>query len=130
GEGGAVGKGVFQQGRAPEAAEALQRCRKLVRPGHPLHKVTSGLLQGCKRMAALDAKLPAVLQGEARPKDAVEALALAWLCQLPDRQLYAAAARLRADAFAAQPKLADNLRSGDRYLAACLAARAGVGQGR
>jgi serine/threonine-protein kinase len=72
--------------------------------------------------------LPALLQGEAQPADAAERLALAQLCQ--SKQLYAASARFSAEAFADQPGLADDLRAGHRYHAACAAARAGCGRGQ
>ena len=49
------------------------------------------------------------------------------LCQ--SKKLYHAAARLFADAFAADPKLADDLKIADRYNAACFASLAGAGQG-
>jgi serine/threonine-protein kinase len=73
--------------------------------------------------------LSAVLRGQARPAGAAEALQLALLCQRP-KQLHAAASRLFADAFAAQPKLADDLQAAHRYNAACSAALAGCGQGQ
>ena len=49
------------------------------------------------------------------------------LCQ--SKKLYHAGARLFADAFAADPKLADDLKSADRYNAACFAVLAAAGQG-
>ncbi|HZV08052.1 MAG TPA: hypothetical protein VE999_23415, partial [Gemmataceae bacterium] len=52
-----------------------------------------------------------------------------YLCQSPHKKLYAASARWYAEAFAAQPGLADNPASGHRYNAACAAALAGCGQG-
>jgi serine/threonine-protein kinase len=54
-------------------------------------------------------------------------LGLARLCALKKR--HAAAARFYAEAFAAQPKLADDLQTQDRYNAACAAALAAAGQG-
>jgi hypothetical protein len=42
---------------------------------------------------------------------------------------YAAAARFYADAFGADPELADDLRTGHRYNGACYAALAAAGQG-
>jgi hypothetical protein len=69
-----------------------------------------------------------VLKGEAQPKDAAERLALAWLAQQPYKRLHAAAARLAADAFAYQPKLADNLVQQPRYNAARSALLAAMGR--
>jgi serine/threonine-protein kinase len=78
-------------------------------------------------LVALDRKLPALLRGEERPADLAEQLGLARLCALKKR--HAAAARFYAEAFAAQPKLAADLQTQDRYNAACAAALAAAGQG-
>src|SRR5258708_34821158 len=51
--------------------------------------------------------LPAFLQGEYQPQDNDERLALLGICQF--QGLAAAAARLYADAFAADPDLAEDL---------------------
>src|SRR5262249_54261190 len=50
--------------------------------------------------------------------------------QMPYQKRYAAASRFYAEAFAAEPKLAENPEQGNRYNAACAAALAGCGQGR
>ena len=79
------------------------------------------------RSAALDARLAAMLKGEA-PKDNAERLALAQRAY--DTQRYATASRLWAGALEADPKLADNPQAGNRYNAACAAALAGCGKGK
>jgi hypothetical protein len=84
----------------------------------------------CARLAELDDRLPDVLGGKRRPASPAEALAFARLCRHPARGLYATSARLAAGAFAAQPRLADDLRRQHRYSAACSAARAAAGEGR
>ncbi len=71
--------------------------------------------------------LSAFLKGEYQPKDNSERLELIDPCGF--RKRYLSAARLYADALAADPKLADDALSGQRYNAACSAARAGCGQG-
>jgi hypothetical protein len=83
-------------------------------------------LAEAERLAALDARLPAVLKG-AKPLDASEAAGLAELC-LRFKALPATAARFYADAFASRPALADDLEAGHRFSAACAAARAGCGR--
>src|SRR5262249_48085720 len=83
-----------------------------------------------ERFVALDSKLPKVVSGEAQPADAAERLALAKLCQEPYKQLYRASARLYRDAFASEPKLSEDVGTGNRYNAACTAALAGCGQGK
>jgi hypothetical protein len=81
-----------------------------------------------KRLLELDRKLPAILRREAQPADAREGLALAQLCRQYKR-LYATSARLYADAFAADPRLADDLRAPHLYAAARAAALAAAGKG-
>jgi hypothetical protein len=58
-----------------------------------------------------------------------EQLALAEQCRQPYKRLYTAAARFCAEAFTAEPKLADDLRLPHRYNAACAALLASCGQG-
>jgi serine/threonine-protein kinase len=87
-------------------------------------------LQQCERLLALEVRLTAVLQGKVKPKGAAEGLDLARLCQQDYKRLYATSARLYAAAFTEQPTLADDLRGGHRYRAACAAACAGCGQGQ
>jgi serine/threonine-protein kinase len=72
--------------------------------------------------------LPAFLEGKYEPKDNDERLAMLGACQFTNRTR--AMARLYADAFAASPRLADDLGAGHRYNAARAAARAGCGQGK
>jgi serine/threonine-protein kinase len=72
-------------------------------------------------------RLLAVLKGEASPKDNNERLQLALLCA--KKHWNAAAARLYADAFAADPKLGSNLEGRTRHQATGCALLAGVGQG-
>jgi serine/threonine-protein kinase len=71
--------------------------------------------------------LPAFLQGTYQPRDNDERLALVGVCQFKD--LRRAAARLYADAFTADPTLAEDLTTGNRYRAAVCAALAGCGRG-
>src|SRR5262249_27889059 len=73
--------------------------------------------------------LAQVLRREAEPTTAAEGLELASLCQHPSKRLHAAAARLAADAFAADPKLTGDLQQQHRYKAARSAALAAAGQG-
>jgi serine/threonine-protein kinase len=82
------------------------------------------------RLVRLDAQLAKVLGGDGKPADAAECLQLAWLCQRSSKRLDAAAAHFYSEAFAAEPKRADDLRTGHRYNAACAAARAGCGQSK
>jgi tetratricopeptide (TPR) repeat protein len=124
---GGLGLAFLGQGRWAEARDAARRCLGLTPQPGPLRTAASKILQRSEHMLALEGRLPAVLQGKDRPAGAGEWVELAKLCQTTKR--YAAAARLYADAFAAGPKLADDLRAGHRYNAACCAALAAGGQG-
>ncbi len=104
-----------------------------LRQGHQLGSKQPGWsypsdqwLQAAERLVALDAKLLAILKGDAKAADAAEQIELALLCQTKKR--YAAAARFFGDAFTAQPKLADDLVTDHRYKAACCAVLAAAGQ--
>jgi WD40 repeat protein/tRNA A-37 threonylcarbamoyl transferase component Bud32 len=76
----------------------------------------------------LDDPVHEILAGRAKPAGAAQAIDLARRCGSVT-QLYVAAARLYAEAFAADPRLAENLSTFDRYNAACCAALAAAGQG-
>ncbi len=84
-------------------------------------------LHQAERLVLLQERLPAALTGKEKSKDAAELLAFAQLCLPPYSQHYAAAARFFGAAFAAEPKLAENLQAEHRYNAACAAALAGCG---
>jgi eukaryotic-like serine/threonine-protein kinase len=77
--------------------------------------------------ALILADLPAFLEGKYQPRDNDNRLALLGVCQYQDRR--AAMAGLYAAAFAADPKLAEDLRAGHRFNAARAAAVAGCGGG-
>jgi tetratricopeptide (TPR) repeat protein len=127
---GALGEALLKQGRFAEAQAATRRCLDLLPRGDLVRWPVTQQLRQCERLLALDEKLPALLKGEAKPAGAAERLALAQLCQLPYKQLYATSARFYAEAFADQPRLAEDLRASHRYNAACAATLAGAGQGR
>jgi tetratricopeptide (TPR) repeat protein/serine/threonine protein kinase len=127
---GALGEVLLLQGHFAEGRDATRRYLDLLPADHSGRAFASRQLRRCERLLALDKKLPAVLQGKAKPANAAEGLELAWLCQQPYKRFYAATARFYADGFAAQSGLADNLGAGHRYNAACAAALAGVGEGK
>jgi tetratricopeptide (TPR) repeat protein len=111
-------------GRLREALTAFRRAARLM-PGHPGIRAN---LEQTERLVELDSRLDAVRAGKARPKDARERLDLGLLCGDFKRQ-YAAAATFFADAFAADPKLAADLRVPHRLTAARYAALAAAGEG-
>jgi Flp pilus assembly protein TadD/predicted Ser/Thr protein kinase len=81
----------------------------------------------CEQFIALDARLPAILQGADRPRSLRERVELAELCRY--KRLYSTSVRFFAEAFAAEAGVADDLRDHRRYHAACAAALAGCGAG-
>jgi serine/threonine-protein kinase len=124
-----LGHTLRKQGRFTEALEELRRGHALgsKRPGwrYP----SAAWVRQCERLVELDRLLPAVLRGEAEPATPFEYLELAYICERPYKGQHAAAARLCADAFAADPRLAADLQQQHRYNAACSAALAAAEQG-
>jgi serine/threonine-protein kinase len=119
-----------RQGQFQQAVEELRLGHELGSRDPRWPYPSPQWLRNAERMVELDARLPKILKGEVPPADAGEGAQLGWLCQQPYKQLNAAAARLYADAFAADSKLAEDLGTGHRYNAARAAALAGCGQGK
>ncbi|HZU38869.1 MAG TPA: tetratricopeptide repeat protein, partial [Gemmataceae bacterium] len=84
-------------------------------------------LKETEHLLHLEQTLPRILAGQARPASAAECLEYANLCSSTERDL--AAARLYRQAFTMDPKRAEDVRSEDRYDAACCACLAANGQG-
>ena len=80
------------------------------------------------QVVALDVRLAAVLQGKAMPKNEAERIQLA--LRAYQKALHSASARLFGEAFANDPKLAEDRKAQHRYSAACAAALAASGQGK
>jgi tetratricopeptide (TPR) repeat protein len=117
---------LLRGGRFAEARTAVRRALDML-PGKDFRRpALQEKLKVCERLLALDARLPALLQGKERPA-VEEQLQLARLCR--DHGRPHPAVSLYAAAFAARPALADDLGSGNRYNAACAAARAAASQG-
>jgi serine/threonine-protein kinase len=123
-----LAEALLQSGRFAEARAATQKCLELPPGGEPRRKAQREQIALCDRLLALEARLPAILEGETQAKDAAEQCDLAELCNVHKRR-YAAATRLYIAAFAAQSALADDLVRNHRYNAACAAALAGCGAG-
>ncbi len=118
---------LAHQGRFAESLEAYKRGHELgsKQPNWPYR--SAEWVRQAEAKAAMEATLPAFLKGEFQPSDNSERIALAGVCQ--GKKLHEAAAGLYAAAFAADPKLADDLKAGHLYSAACLASLAAAGQG-
>jgi WD40 repeat protein/serine/threonine protein kinase/tetratricopeptide (TPR) repeat protein len=119
-----LGIALRGRGRLDEALSEFQRALELA-PGAP---EISWELDLTKRQQALAPRLAAVLRGDDRPAKAAEWLDLAYLCA--SRNRHAAAARMFAEAFKADPALAQGRDGLDRFHAACEAALALRGKGK
>jgi tetratricopeptide (TPR) repeat protein/serine/threonine protein kinase len=114
------------RGNFAESLAALRQAAARAKPGTTWARSATVRIGQLERMVALAGRLPAVLKGEDKPADLGEVDIFSLLCH--DQGRYAAAARLLADALAADPKL--KIQLSRRYLAACAAARAGWDQSR
>ncbi len=117
---GALGRCLLDSGRFAEARDATRRCLELLPEGDPQRARALAQWERCQRIATLAPRLPALLRGLDTPAGVNEALEFGWMCQAAGH--HAAAVRLYADAFAADPRRADELDAGFRYHAACCAA--------
>jgi serine/threonine-protein kinase len=79
-------------------------------------------------MAAFDAQLKAIVEGEKRPKDPGELLQFARRAY--DLTRYVTAARLWREALELDPRFGEDRQAWHRYEAACAAVLAGCGQGK
>jgi tetratricopeptide (TPR) repeat protein len=122
-----LGLELRDEGKFAEALVALRRGHELGsrRPGWKYP--SARWVQECERLAELDKKLPAVLRGELKPRDAAEKLGYAEVCAY--KRSFAAAARLYEEVFAGKPPAAADLLRAHRYRAARAAALGGAGQG-
>jgi tetratricopeptide (TPR) repeat protein len=124
-----LGQVLLRQGRFAEARDAFRKAHAEGSGEKAWPYPSARWVQEAERLADLDVKLTAYLVGKRKPTDAAELLALAeFACD--GKSMFAASARLHADALAAQPKLADDLKNRRRYVAACMAAAAANGMGR
>jgi serine/threonine-protein kinase len=120
---------LMEQAQFGQAAAALQKAGELYPANHPDRKRALELRHRSQRYVALDLRLPAILSGTEKPANATEQIELAEMCRF--KEDYAAAARFYRDAFAAYPKLAEDVLARTHYAAAAAAAAlAGCGQGK
>jgi tetratricopeptide (TPR) repeat protein len=96
----------------------------------PKHPYASTNLRHAERARELLPHLPDVLAGKRKPKDAAESYDFGRLCYASPQKRYADAVRLFAQAFAADPTVAEDLGSHNRYVAASAAALGGCGKGK
>jgi serine/threonine-protein kinase len=109
-------------GQGPSLAASALFPGRASDPLFPVARVSDA-----ERLAKMETKLLAILEGKEKPADAAECLALAQMCQF--KNLFAASVRFYSQAFAHDAQLADDLPKSTRYNAACAAALTGCGQG-
>jgi serine/threonine-protein kinase len=116
------------QGRFKEALPVARRALELARktPTFPV-SLAALFVRETEQFCALEPQLSAYVTGERKPHDAQELTLLITLCWC--KQQYLGAARVYSHAFAADPKLAEDVTAERRYDAARYAARAATGQG-
>ncbi|MDB5352154.1 MAG: serine/threonine protein kinase [Planctomycetota bacterium] len=122
-----LGECLRSQGRYPRALAAFRRAHELgsEQPGWPYP--SAEWIRQCERLIAVGDALPALIKGDAPPRDTADRLLLSVVCR--DRQLYAAAVRFSSQALADDPSMADDRTARHRYQAACTAILAGLGRG-
>jgi Flp pilus assembly protein TadD len=123
-----LGMVLQQKGEFRASLAALRRGHELGAKQPGWHLPSAEWVRQAEVMARLEARLPALLQGEAQPANDAERVALARYCR-DHKRLYAKAAQFWEQAFAKQPALAEDLGSGNLYDAASAAALAGCGEG-
>jgi tetratricopeptide (TPR) repeat protein len=124
-----LGNALLARGQFAEALAALKR-------GHALGSKKPGWsypsaqwVRACERLLELDARLPALLKGEAQPIDALDRLRLANLCQRYKKR-YLDAVRFYTDAFTDKLQLTSDQQAFVHYNAACAAVHAAAGEGK
>jgi serine/threonine protein kinase/Flp pilus assembly protein TadD len=118
---------LLQQGKLVQALAAYERGHDLGSRRDHWPYPSDQWVQKCRRLIELEGQLPQILRGHKQPASALERSEYAQLCFA--KQYYLAAARLWADAFRADPRLAADLVAGRRDEAACAAALAADGKG-
>jgi serine/threonine-protein kinase len=123
-----LARSLQAQDKVQEALSEYRTVLKLAAPGSPAAGGAAQRIERINTQIALGDRLTGLLEGTEKPRDNAEAGLVAQVAF--DAQRFAAAARISAELIAAEPKLADEVRSGLRYNAACAAALAANGQGR
>jgi tetratricopeptide (TPR) repeat protein len=122
-----LGATLRQIGRHGEAIDLYRRLREKVRDNPRVRSRVAADLADAERQAAQAARLPAVLHGDDKPKDAAEGLEFALLAY--HARLYGLSARLYAESFRLDSMLAGDMVAQHRYMAACSAALAASDKG-
>jgi eukaryotic-like serine/threonine-protein kinase len=116
-----------EKGELREALAQLRRGHELGSKQSRWRYPSDEWVRRAESMVALESRLPAVLRGAEKPKDALEWMGFAEIAFIT-RQ-FGQSARLYAEAIGADPHVFEDVAKGRRYAAACAAALAGAGKG-
>jgi tetratricopeptide (TPR) repeat protein len=121
-----LGDALSMQGDFAQAAVELEKALDLTTVPQRRENLKQRLavIQHSRDLAK---RLPEVLRGTLLPRDPAEALEFAYLLQ--QQRWFAASTRLFAQAMTVDPKLVGDMKTPNRYNAACAAALAASGQG-
>src|SRR5262249_8208848 len=104
-----LGSALRNQGRFAGARDVFRRAVVLFASKDPVSgRQAEQQARACEKLARREGHLQALLAGREEPPDSLSRLALAEVCHA--RGLYARAARLRADALDADPRLSEDFR--------------------
>ena len=122
-----LGEQLYRQGHFQESLAEYRKGHELGSKRSDWRFPSAQWVRQAERMASLETRLPAVLRGVEKPKNAAEYIAFA--CVASRTKRYNSSSQLFAEAMRADPRVAEDMRSGHRYNAACAAALAGAGRG-
>src|SRR5262249_29323640 len=122
-----LGTTLWAKGRFVEALAVYREWQNVAGQNPKSKEEATRAVTHAERLVELDRTLPRFRKGDQKPPDANQALLLRYVCSC--KEMHAASVRFARDAFAADPKLAENLETRERYNAACSAALAGCGTG-
>ena len=117
-----------RRGQFIEAIADFRKALELTRKDPGLAKKFQQELTATEQLAAAAERLRQFLAGKLQPRDTSEIMAFADICHRMER--YSGSVKLFSRAFQEQPKLADDMKAQNRYIAACASALAGAGQGK
>jgi superkiller protein 3 len=123
-----LGHALRQLGEFRAALKELRRGHELGSKNRGWPYPSPEWVRQCERLVELDGKLPGFLEGKTTAASPEEWIELAGLCTL--KRHNGAAAHCYEEAFAAEPKLAEDLGAAHRYNAAGAAALAGCGKSK
>jgi tetratricopeptide (TPR) repeat protein len=118
-----LGAVLYNQKKLAEVVATFRQAAQRL-PNHPLVRQD---LQAAELWLELDRKLPLIQAGKEQPRSTQERIELAYFC-FKYKQHHATAVGFYRDAFAAEPRLADNLQAQHRYRAASAAVLAAAGK--